>query len=289
MFASSARSAFLAPTFPGAAPALRAPRALPARPRFATARPLARPAISPKAKLTTTQEGESDTLEFRLFFKDASGAGTSPWHNVPLYANDEKTLVNFVNEIPRGTTAKMEIATAENLTPIKQDVKKGALRHYKYGPSLINYGALPQTYEDPDDVHPDTGCGGDKDPVDVIEIGEKTMPMGAVYAVKPLGVLALIDEGETDWKVLAINAEDPKAAEVNSVADVEKAFPGVVSEVREWFRMYKTAEGKGENEYAFDGEAKEREYALSVIADCHESYWKLTKGEIPNGEELSMV
>lgn len=34
--------------------------------------------------------------------------------------------------------------------------------------------------------------------------------------VKVLGVLAMIDEGETDWKVIAINVEDPEANDLNS-------------------------------------------------------------------------
>lgn len=34
--------------------------------------------------------------------------------------------------------------------------------------------------------------------------------------MKVLGTLALIDEGETDWKVIVINAEDPEADEYNS-------------------------------------------------------------------------
>lgn len=39
---------------------------------------------------------------------------------------------------------------------------------------------------------------------------------GEVIRVKVLGTLALIDEGETDWKVMVINTEDPEAAEFNS-------------------------------------------------------------------------
>lgn len=31
-----------------------------------------------------------------------------------------------------------------------------------------------------------------------------------------LGTLALIDEGETDWKVIVINTEDPEAGSFNS-------------------------------------------------------------------------
>lgn len=34
--------------------------------------------------------------------------------------------------------------------------------------------------------------------------------------MKVLGVLAMIDEGETDWKVIAINIEDPEANNFNS-------------------------------------------------------------------------
>ncbi len=39
---------------------------------------------------------------------------------------------------------------------------------------------------------------------------------GEVIKVKVLGILAMIDEGETDWKVIAINVEDPEAKDLNS-------------------------------------------------------------------------
>jgi len=48
------------------------------------------------------------------------------------------------------------------------------------------------------------------------------LKMGSVYKVKPLGVFAMIDDGELDWKVVAINSEDPKAALVDDVEDVER-------------------------------------------------------------------
>jgi inorganic pyrophosphatase len=47
--------------------------------------------------------------------------------------------------------------------------------------------------------------------------------------VKVLGVLAMIDDGELDWKVIAINSEDPLAAKLNDIGDVETNCPGVVS------------------------------------------------------------
>lgn len=39
---------------------------------------------------------------------------------------------------------------------------------------------------------------------------------GQVIQVKVLGILALIDEGETDWKVIAINTKDPDANKLHS-------------------------------------------------------------------------
>lgn len=236
------------------------------------------------SSLSTEARGAEGTLEYRLFYT-AAGADVSPWHDIPLYTG-EANVVNYVNEISKGTDAKMEIATDEASTPIKQDVKKGALRFYKYSKSLVNYGALPQTWEDPADIVPDTGLGGDGDPLDCIDISPKVMPRGAVYPVKVLGTLALLDEGETDWKILAVNAADEKAALVNDIDDVEAHYPGIVGEVREWFRVYKTAEGKGLNEYAFDGKALDRDYAMKVIANTNASWAKLCSGEIASHNRL---
>lgn len=33
--------------------------------------------------------------------------------------------------------------------------------------------------------------------------------------MKALGVIGLIDEGQTDWKIIAINVNDPNAAKLN--------------------------------------------------------------------------
>ena len=38
---------------------------------------------------------------------------------------------------------------------------------------------------------------------------------GEVKQVKVLGCLAMIDEGETDWKIFAIDVSDPLAAKMN--------------------------------------------------------------------------
>lgn len=63
---------------------------------------------------------------------------------------------------------------------------------------------------------------GDNDPVDVVEIGSAPCEMGGIYTVKPLGVYAMLDDGEVDWKVIVIRSDDPKAESVNDVDDVER-------------------------------------------------------------------
>ncbi len=72
---------------------------------------------------------------------------------------------NFICEIPKWTRKKMEIATRELYNPIKQDTNNGRLREYLWGDMLFNYGAFPQTWEDPAHVTPDTGAKGDNDPL----------------------------------------------------------------------------------------------------------------------------
>eukprot|EP00270_Netrium_digitus_P002636 TRINITY_DN129_c0_g1_i1.p1 TRINITY_DN129_c0_g1~~TRINITY_DN129_c0_g1_i1.p1 ORF type:complete len:361 (-),score=99.15 TRINITY_DN129_c0_g1_i1:204-1136(-) len=239
-----------------------------------------------KTEYGTSQVGESNTLEFRVFITDASGSTISPWHDIPLEAGDG--LLNFICEIPKESSAKFEVATDEPGTPIKQDTKKGKLRFYPYNINW-NYGMLPQTWEDPGHANADVeNAFGDNDPVDVVEIGEKVAASGEVYKVKPLAVLAMIDEGELDWKVVAIRADDPKAALVNDIDDVEKVFPGTLTAIRDWFRDYKIPDGKPANRFGLDNKPAGKEYAFKVIAETHEFWVKLVKRSVPKGE-LSLI
>ena len=160
---------------------------------------------------------------------------------------------------------QFEIATKEPLNPIKQDEKKGELRIFKKGDIYFNYGCFPRTWEDPDFVHPDAGVGGDNDPLDVCEIGLRQISTGTVRPVKVLGILCMIDEGEADWKVVAIDREDPWAEKLHDIDDVEKMVPGCLDAIREWFRTYKVPDGKPENTFALGEKFMDRTYALGVV------------------------
>lgn len=155
-------------------------------------------------------------------FAENQNGPISPLHDIPLYADPAKKIVNMVVEVPRWTNAKMEvnhnnketnerqvkeitffhqITMKEILNPIKQDIKKGKPRfvancfpHHGY---IWNYGALPQTWENPEHLSEGTGCKGDNDPIDALEIGYRVAKRGEVLQVKVLGTVALIDEGNT--------------------------------------------------------------------------------------------
>ncbi|KAK4461851.1 putative inorganic pyrophosphatase [Cladorrhinum samala] len=226
--------------------------------------------------------GAPYTHEHRVYI-EKDGVPISPFHDIPLYANQEKTVLNMIVEIPRWTNAKQEISKDELLNPIKQDTKKGKLRFvrncFPHKGYLWNYGAFPQTWEDPNVVHPETKAKGDNDPLDVCEIGELVGYTGQVKQVKVLGVMALLDEEETDWKVIVIDVNDPLAPKLNDVEDVERHLPGLLRATNEWFRIYKIPDGKPENQFAFTGECKNKKYAQDVIAECNEAWEKLITGK----------
>ena len=93
-----------------------------------------------------------------------------------------------------------------------------------------------QTWEDPNVQHAETKAKGDNDPLDVCEIGEQVGYVGQVKQVKVLGIMALLDEGETDWKVLVVDVTDPLASKLNDIEDVERHLPGLIRATNEWFR-----------------------------------------------------
>jgi len=198
----------------------------------------------------------------------------SPWHDVPFtLGNDERgaPLLSFVCEIPRHTREKVEIHKSLAYNSLQQDKHKdGSLRTYVYSPSKCNYGAITQTWEDPNIPDEDTGLGGDNDPIDVLQLNEAPCVRGAIQRVRVLGGLALIDDGETDWKLLVVDVDDPDAPDWHDVGDIPVER---VEELRTFFRVYKTAEGKPENKYGLDARAVDAAHAVRVARHTHE-FWK---------------
>jgi inorganic pyrophosphatase len=225
------------------------------------------------------QVGAKNTPSFKLYVTKENKP-LSPFHDVPLHCSDVPNAdCLMVVEIAKWTNAKLEISKGLPLNPIKQDIKKDKLRYVKnvfpFHGYPWSYGALPQTWENPTKADTHTQCLGDNDPLDVVEISGAPVSAGAVLPVKVLGCMALLDEGETDWKILAIDATHPLADKLNGPEDIEREMPGLVDGTRRWFRVYKVPDGKPVNHFAFDGACQDRQFALKVIQEAHREWQDL--------------
>ena len=230
--------------------------------------------LNPTVAHGSRAEGQFGTKQFKLYLTSSNGRYLSPWHDVPLYANSQETMYNFVVEIPMYSTAKMEVMKDEPDNPIMQDTKDDKPRYYTYGTPFFNYGLLPQTWEDPTHADPDTGAFGDGDPIDAIEIGDGPLPMGSVVSVKVLGSMALIDEGETDHKIIVLRDDHKYFDEIHSVADLERFNPGVTGRLVDWLKNYKTSDGKPQNRLKQEAPTSAMD-AVRIINEVSEFYKRL--------------
>jgi len=239
--------------------------------------------VDPSVAKQTTHEGAYGTKHFKLSITDSRGAAISPWHDIPLQPSASSSLYNLVVEIPMYSTAKMEMMKDVAGNPIMQDTKNGAMRYYSYGVPFFNYGFLPQTWEDIG-VADYEGNFGDGDPIDAIEIGAGPLPMGTVVPVKVLGSLELIDEGETDHKIIVLRQDDAHFDSVNTVEDLDRVRPGTIKMLVDWMKNYKTSDGKPVNRLRHDTPLQPDE-AKKLIAETHSYYLGLKKGSSLKGNE----
>jgi len=251
-------------------------------------------------KMSSVLDGELCTKAFRITYVDSQQKAVSPWHHIPLKTSVDDEF-NMVVEIPKNTKRKWEISTKEENNPIVQDLdSKGELREYA-GPFYWNYGALPRTFEAPGsettgsqlELEDDDGrlFKGDGDPLDVVEIGDKTFKVGEIARVKVLGILAMIDSGEVDWKLIAISTGDSRAADL-TLDNIDERMPGVVSGILEWVRWDKTPAGNKLTIFGRAGKPFDKDRALQVITETHEQWKKLVgvvKGELDYKSEAMWV
>lgn len=82
--------------------------------------------------------------------------------------------------------------------------------------------------------------------------------------VKPLGAFAVLDEGETDWKVIAIDVADPLSEKLIDINDVENHRPGFLESLKTWYCNYKVPDGNDPNSIGLDGKLMDRQYAVPI-------------------------
>jgi inorganic pyrophosphatase len=130
--------------------------------------------------------------------------------------------VDAIVEIPRGSRNKYECNPATG--SIRLDRVLFSSMHYPG-----DYGFIPGTR-----------CG-DGDPLDVLILVEEPTFPGCRVRIRPIGVLLMEDEKDSDVKILGVPVADPRFAEVADLGDLPHHW---LAEVENFFETYKILEGK---------------------------------------------
>jgi len=141
----------------------------------------------------------------------------------------EANNVNCIIEIPAGTSKKIEFNKTSKKFAV--DLRDGKERIIEYLPYPGNYGFIASTYSDPE-------VGGDGDPLDVLVLCE-SLKTGTILEAKPIGMLKLLDAGESDYKVICIPAdENLRTVSAETFEEFSKKYPNALQLIETWFSNY---------------------------------------------------
>jgi inorganic pyrophosphatase len=143
------------------------------------------------------------------------------WHDVELGELAPEKF-NVIIEIPKGSKNKYEIDKKTGL--IKLDRAMKTSQDYPF-----DYGFAPQTLWD------------DNDALDVIVLSTYPLMTNILVEVRPVAVMRMNDCGESDDKIIAVPVSDPRFAEINDLADLNKHS---LKEFKHFFETYKSIDGK---------------------------------------------
>lgn len=140
-------------------------------------------------------------------------------HDIP---SGTKDAMNVIVEIPKFSKNKYEIDKETGI--IALDRVMHTAQDYPF-----DYGFVPQTLFD------------DGDALDVVLLTTYPLMPGILVKARPVAIMEMIDGGDRDDKVVAVPVDDPRFAEVQDLADLNKHF---VKEMAHFFETYKKIQNK---------------------------------------------
>jgi inorganic pyrophosphatase len=162
----------------------------------------------------------------------------------------KKKNLHMIVEIPKGSANKYEYNIGAKNWELDR-VLTGAMFYPE------EYGFIPETLD------------YDGDPLDVVCLTSYATFSGCYLPIRIVGVLKMIDGGEKDDKILAVNAVDPRFQNINDLKNISN---GKLDEIANFFLRYKELEKK---EVVIEGWGNKKE-AREILEKC-QSLFKVPK------------
>ena len=144
-----------------------------------------------------------------------------------IYSIDPGTpeSINVIVEIPQGSSNKYEYDVVTGL--IKLD-------RANYGPTAypVNYGFIPGT------------LGEDGDAYDVLLFSSFPIHPGILVEARPVALMKMTDEGETDDKIVCVPVKDRRFEEVMDLSDLNTHSLKEITLFFETIKVLKGTPGK---------------------------------------------
>lgn len=142
------------------------------------------------------------------------------WHDVTI-GEDSPNIINTIIEIGEGSNNKYEIDKETGLIKLDR-------ANYSSAPYPFDYGFVPQTLWE------------DGDPLDVVVLTTFPLNPGILVKVRPVAVMEMIDDGESDYKIIGVPDDDKRWEDTQDIGDLNKHK---LKEIEHFFKTYKELKG----------------------------------------------
>jgi len=184
-----------------------------------------------------------------------------PWHGLEVGKNPPKVVNAFI-EITPFDSVKYELDKETGFIRVDRPQQTSS-----QPPSL--YGFIPRTFCGRRVAELSVKAkGGDKDPLDICVISERPINRGEVIlSVRVVGGIQMIDDDESDDKILAVLENDSFWGSAEDIDDIPKAL---TERICHYFDTYKYIFGEDHN--VFIEKVYPAEHAFKVIKASMEDY-----------------
>lgn len=152
------------------------------------------------------------------------------WHDISVGENTPNEI-NVIVEINKGSKNKYEIDKKTGM--IALDRVAHTAQDFPF-----DYGFVPQTLWD------------DGDALDVIMLTTYPLQPGILIRVRPVAIMHMIDDGDSDDKIIAVPVNDPRWDNVKNLNDINEH---TIKEMEHFYSTYKKIQKKEVEVTGFDG------------------------------------